>query len=39
MCLPFLEFVEPNLKYTKINKEDKINMNSVTKRYKMTLFT
>jgi hypothetical protein len=41
MSLQSLEFSEPNSKYTKINKKEKSNMNSVTKRQniKMILFT
>jgi hypothetical protein len=41
MSLQSLEFSEPNSKYTKRNKKEKSNMNSVPKRQnvKMILFT
>jgi hypothetical protein len=41
MYLQSLEFSEPNSKYTKRNKKEKSNINSVTKRQnvKMILFT
>jgi hypothetical protein len=41
MSLQSLEFLESNSKYTKRNKKDKSNKNSVTKRQsvKMILFT